>query len=78
MITGESKSKSLTASIDEVLGEMQLTYCYLNTPKSEFRHRSEIHYGTAMIAISTPQKLEGQYYSDRKTNGDMRFEALNS
>ena len=75
LITGESKSKSLSASINDILGEKQLTYCYLNTPKSEFRHRSEIHYGTAMLCIDDPSKLQGQYYTDRKTIGDMEFTA---
>lgn len=37
LISDESKSKSLSASIDEILGEIQLTYCYLNTPKSAYR-----------------------------------------
>lgn len=73
LISNESKSKSLSASIDEVLGEMQLTYCYLNTPKSEYRYRSEIHYGTATLSITNPTALEGQYYTDRKTTGDMVF-----
>lgn len=73
LTSAESKSKSLSASIDEILGEMQLTYCYLNTPKSEFRHRSEVHYGTAMLSITNPTSLEGQYYTDRKATGDMVF-----
>lgn len=75
MLTDESKSRSLSASIDEILGEMQLTYCYLNTPKSEYRGRSEIHYGTAMLSISNPKEVDGQYYTDRKTIGDMHFTA---
>lgn len=73
LISDESKSKSLSASIDEILGEIQLTCCYLNTPKSEFRDRSEIHYGTATLSISNPKEIDGQYYTDRKTTGDMHF-----
>ena len=75
MITDESKSRSLSASIDEILGEMQLTYCYLNTPKSEYRDRSEIHYGTTALSISNPKEIDGQYYTDRKTMGDLHFVA---
>lgn len=75
--TNESKSSSLSASIDDFLGEMQLTYCYLNTPKTAYRHRSEVHYGTAIICIKDPQNLFGQYYTDRKTMGDMTFTAIN-
>lgn len=73
LTTDEGKSNSLSASIDEISGETQLTYCYLNTPKSEFRHRSQIHYGTAMLSINNPASLDGQYYTDRKTTGDMSF-----
>lgn len=73
MVTDESKSRSLSASIDEIGSEMQLTYCYLNTPKSEYRDRSEIHYGTAILSVTNPGEIDGQYYTDRKTIGDMHF-----
>lgn len=73
LISGESKSNSLSASIDEIHGTKKLIYCYLNTPKSEFRNRSEVHYGTAMLCVDNPNELTGQYYTDRKTIGDMQF-----
>lgn len=75
LLTDESKSNSLSASIDEILGEMQLTYCYLSTPKSKYRYRSQIHYGTAILSVANPTDLAGQYYTDRKTCGDMTFTA---
>lgn len=75
LISNESKSHSLSASIDEIHGEKQLTYCYLNTPKSKVRYRSEIHYGTAMLSVENPKRLAGRYYTDRKTIGDMVFTA---
>ena len=73
MATEESKSKSMVASINDVLGDPQLVYCYLNTPKSEHRDRSQIHYGTATLAVVNPECIDGQYYTDRKTTGDMFF-----
>lgn len=73
LITGESRSKSISSSIDTILNEKQLTYCYLNTPQAMVRHRSEIHYGTAMLCIENPDKIHGQYFTDRKTTGDMIF-----
>lgn len=75
LISGESKSNSIAASINEIFGEKQLIYCYLNTPKSEYRYRSEIHYGTANLTISSFRELKGHYYTDRKTVGDMYFKA---
>lgn len=73
VITGESRSKSISSSIDFILNEKQLTYCYLNTPQAMVRHRSEIHYGTAMLCIENPREIHGQYFTDRKTTGDMKF-----
>lgn len=77
LITDESKSRSLSASIDEIMGEKQLIYCYLNTSKSEYRDRSEMHYGTAILSIVSCTTLDGQYYTDRKTRGDMFFVQTN-
>ena len=34
--TKESKSRSLSVSIDDILGEKQLTYCYINQPNLSF------------------------------------------
>ena len=74
--TAESKSKSLIAAIDEILGEQQLTYCYLNTPMASVRDRSAIHYGTAMICVDKPEEITGTYFTDRKSTGDMHFTAV--
>lgn len=71
--TSESKSKSISASIDKIQDEWQLTYCYLNVPQALVRDRSEIHYGTAMLCIENPERIQGQYFTDRKTIGDMHF-----
>lgn len=73
--TKESKSRSLSASIDEIMGEKQLTYCFMNIPESKYRDRSEIHFGTAMLTISEDGTLKGHYYTERKTLGDMEFVA---
>lgn len=74
-ITSESKSKSIIASIDDLHGEKVLTYCYLNTTNALIRDRSPIHYGTSILCIDNPRELKGQYYTDRKTTGDMKFNA---
>lgn len=76
MKTDESISGSITASIDEIHGEKQLTYCYLNKPMASVRNRSEIHYGTAMLNCDSRGKLIGTYFTDRKTTGDMLFERV--
>ena len=73
--TKESKSNSLNASIEEINGEMQLIYSYLNTTSAGVRDRSPLHYGTAMLCVTDVSKLVGQYYNDRKYTGDMQFTA---
>lgn len=73
--TKESKSNSLNACIEEINGEMQLIYSYLNTTNAVVRDHSPLHYGTAMLCVSDVNKLVGQYYNDRKCTGDMQFTA---
>lgn len=75
--TGESRSHSVSASfnIDEERGYQQLFYSYLNTPKSGVRHRSEIHYGTALLNFEgfNVDSLEGEYWTDRETTGEIKL-----
>lgn len=71
--TDESTSKSMLASIDDIYGEQQLTYTYLNTPTASVRDRSAVHYGTAMICVENPLELTGTYFTDRKSTGDLHF-----
>lgn len=75
MKSDESRSRSVSASLDDISGETQLTYCYLNEPRIEFRDRSDIHYGTALLCVNDPQNISGKYYTDRCTRGDMIFRA---
>ena len=72
-ITEESRSKSISASIEKIQDEWQLTYCYLNVPQASIRDRSAIHYGTALLCIENPEEIKGEYFTDRKTTGDMNF-----
>lgn len=73
LITAESRSKSISSSIEKIQDEWQLTYCYLNVPQANVRDRSAIHYGTALLCIENPDEIHGQYFTDRKTTGDMKF-----
>lgn len=73
LISNESKSKSVNVTINEVEGEWQLMYCYLNIPQAGVRQRSDIHYGSVVICLENSEELKGQYYTDRKTTGDMEF-----
>lgn len=77
MDTQESTSFSNAAQIstDDESGIVRLSYNYTNRPKATVRDRSEIHDGAAILRIVTePQRaLEGEYWTSRKTTGDMRL-----
>ena len=74
--TNESESISVSAQfdIDEDRGIKRLFYNYQNEPKPELRDRSPIHYGSVCLNVSEDnKKLEGEYWTDRKTVGSMKF-----
>lgn len=74
LITRESKSETVSAAIEECSdGTFDINYSYRNRPKSEYRHRSEVHYGAMLLHadVLTPIRLEGEYWTDRKTTGSV-------
>ena len=75
--TDESYGKAITSDIVNRDGEYVLCYSYLNHPKAEVRERSEIHYGTSILRIEEKAKqLEGTYFTDRNTKGDIILQAI--
>jgi len=75
MYTDESNSFSNTAQInqDDDSGIFRLSYNYTNRSKANVRDRSAIHDGAAILKVITePEKsLEGEYWTSRKTTGDI-------
>lgn len=75
LMTKESTSYSTTADINIVPNgeDLYLTYNYSNRPKATIRDRSAIHDGASILKIiSKPNKcLEGEYWTSRKTRGEM-------
>jgi len=82
VFTAESTSISRSAAIhiDEENGLKSLDYSYFNKPGTDFRDRSELHFGAASIEISLkPERtLKGDYWADRRTRGSMDFEFASS
>lgn len=72
----ESESRSVVASITNIGDEWELTYTYYNVPLANVRERSSIHYGTSILSLMDVSHITGQYFTDRKTTGDMDFLAL--
>ncbi|MGX8700590.1 Cap15 family cyclic dinucleotide receptor domain-containing protein [Caproiciproducens sp.] len=73
--TDESSSRSLAASFSDVQSVRYLIYTYQNDPHAEIQDRSPMHYGTAILNVSNPMILEGNYFTGRKSRGSMKFEA---
>jgi hypothetical protein len=76
LLTKESASVSQLANFKtDADGVHHLIYVYANTPRPEVRYRSELHYGA--VVLGAPQRrsdgLEGHYFTDRKTRGEMRL-----
>ena len=77
--TAESESKSYSASflINPDTGIKQLVYNYYNKPKPSVRDRSIPHDGTVLLNINGDRgsiKLEGEYWTSRRSNGEIRLE----
>lgn len=77
MHSQESTSFSNAAQIssDDESGTLQLSYNYTSRPKATVRDRSEIHDGAAILRIikGIPLAMEGEYWTSRRTTGDMQL-----
>lgn len=71
--TEESRSRTVSGSVEVIFGVPELIYTYLNEPKAKVRDSSTIHYGTATFLLDEKSHLVGSYYTDRNTTGDMDF-----
>lgn len=75
--TKELTSRSYTAAFhfDGQSGVRKLVYVYMADPKQAVRHRSQLHRGAAELDIigSAPSELNGVYWTDRKSTGDLRL-----
>jgi hypothetical protein len=76
--TGESTSYSTRYVLEAYpqAGRFRVWYSYANHPKAEVTFRSARHEGVGWLEMdidSDPNRLAGQYYTDRRTTGDMTF-----
>jgi hypothetical protein len=81
LITRESKSCSTTATIeDDGCGQYQFVAQYRNTPRASVRERSEVHHGSFKLDVGGEpvDRLEGYYWTDRKTMGELEFDRRSS
>lgn len=80
LITKESNSELLAGEIIKNSDETwQFVSAYRNTPKMMIRERSPIHHGAMILSIKgqPPIGLDGQYWTDRNTQGEITFSGFN-
>ena len=74
--TGESHSHSTRCQLEADRGAQiyRVWYSYDNRPRAEVSHRSARHEGVAWLELDLSEdqdRLVGQYFTDRRTRGDM-------
>jgi hypothetical protein len=75
--TAESESATLAASVLKDLDDAEsVAVVYRNDPKSSVRERSPIHFGGMHLRVSGEDALEGDYWTDRKSNGRLTLKRL--
>ena len=78
LMTRESESVSLAAGlVREPDGRHTVSVAYRNTPPALRRSASSIHNGGMLFTVRARPRLalEGEYWTDRDTKGELRFTA---
>ena len=74
LITDESRSELLGAGISlGAEGTYRVFGVYRNEPRFAVRNRSAMHYGALELRVagSPPERIEGHYWTDRDTAGEL-------
>lgn len=75
--TDESNSELLAGGVvRKADGTYQVSGVYRNTPRLRIRETSPIHHGSLLLEIigNPPTALRGEYWTDRRTQGELRFD----
>lgn len=80
LFTAESHSETLSAHVvrcDD--GTCNVAAVYRNTSRLQVRERSPLHHGALLLSVQgdPPESLEGQYWTDRLSQGEMVLSARN-
>ncbi|NYD40033.1 hypothetical protein [Nocardioides panaciterrulae] len=81
--TDQSTSASTTAAITSAPDSKQsknLYFTYANRARQEHNERSYPHHGTTLLHVTglKPTRLDGTYWTDRLTSGDIAIQRVNS
>jgi hypothetical protein len=76
LLSANSQSSSIVAALDQpARGQCVISSMYMNVPKLLLQDQSRIHRGSMIIEVhgSPPKRLEGFYWTDRDTKGEVEF-----
>ncbi len=74
LLTDESRSDSSAAELSENGAGIALQYLFRNQPQIRVDHRSTAHHGGVTLDIdSAGSRLEGHYWTDRNSRGELVF-----
>lgn len=76
--TNESDSSSICyAYISEgINSKHEFIYTFQSNPKPSCRDRSPIHYGTCKLDIIDDDNMKGEYWTSRKTKGELTLKKI--
>lgn len=81
MLTAESESLTMSVAVTQQPDErFEIAGLYRNTPRLGHRDRSPIHHGGLHLAVAglDGQRLEGQYWTDRRTAGTLTLKRIST
>ena len=71
--TNEITSNTITSDLIEENDEYVLYYTYITNPSSQYSEQNPIQHGTCRLIQPEKNKLKGQYWTSRKTIGDIEL-----
>lgn len=72
----EISSKTITSDLVEENGEFVLYYTYITNPLSRCSDENPIQVGTCKLVIDNINDIRGNYWTSRKTIGDLHFHSI--
>ena len=72
----EISSKTITSNLVEENGGFVLYYTYITNPLSKCSDENPIQIGTCKLVIDNINDIRGNYWTSRKTIGDLHFRSI--
>ena len=72
----EISSKTITSDLVEENGEFVIYYTYITNPLSRCSDENPIQVGTCKLVIDNINDIRGNYWTNRKTIGDLHFHSI--